>query len=117
MAALLAFLLSVCLKVALVGAATALPSEQSCTDKYNKIGQNALLARLSPCRSGITSECCTAGQALAGASGDFAYCLCIPKLLDQIISTTESNSLAKAAGSLVDARLGQNEVCFQSKSF
>ena len=75
-----------------------LPSESSCTSAYNALGQQTVLSRLSPCQGGITADCCAAGQALAGTSGDLAFCLCSPKLLAQIITTVESNPLARSAG-------------------
>lgn len=96
--ALFVLVLSVCYGGFMVRAAPELPSESSCTAKYYKIGEQAILSRLTPCQGGITPECCAAGQALAGASGELAYCLCSPNLLGQIIGTIEGNALARAAG-------------------
>ena len=41
--------------------AVPLPSDSSCAEAYGKIGQDALLSRLSSCQSSITAECCAAG--------------------------------------------------------
>ena len=46
--------------------AVPLPSDSSCAEAYGKIGQDALLSRLSPCQStSVTAACCAAGGTAA----------------------------------------------------
>lgn len=70
-------------------------------------------AQLAPCQSGASEACCTAINNLAaiGGSGPLAGCLCYPEVLDETISTVESNALARAAGVTGDTVFGVLKEC------
>mmetsp|Transcript_27258 Transcript_27258/g.68631 ORF Transcript_27258/g.68631 Transcript_27258/m.68631 type:complete len:699 (+) Transcript_27258:242-2338(+) len=70
-----------------------LPSQSECTSKAEGMGEEALLSGLAPCLDGPSDACCQAAEALAGAQGDLAFCLCRQGVLDDITSLADQMQL------------------------
>ncbi|KAI8471788.1 MAG: hypothetical protein J3K34DRAFT_227252 [Monoraphidium minutum] len=79
-------------------AASQAPSSSDCLATTQSIGENSLLLRLSACQSGASSSCCSAANGLLSGSGELGNCLCNQDVLDQTLSTIESNPLAQSSG-------------------
>ncbi|KAG2444522.1 hypothetical protein HXX76_001269 [Chlamydomonas incerta] len=79
-----------------VSAQAALPDKGSCVS--TAASQQNNLNVLAPCVGGPTSSCCSTVNGFAGPGAPLAYCLCYPDLLEQLLETVESNSLAKRFG-------------------
>ncbi|KAG2452813.1 hypothetical protein HYH02_002160 [Chlamydomonas schloesseri] len=87
------------LAAALLAAAAAsqsLPDKGTCVS--TAASQQDNLNVLAPCVGGPTASCCSTVNGFAGPGAPLAYCLCYPDLLEQLLGTVESNSLAKRFG-------------------
>ncbi|KXZ44384.1 hypothetical protein GPECTOR_68g355 [Gonium pectorale] len=87
---------------ALCAALLAAPARAQLPDKGTCVsvasGQQSNINALAPCVSGPTASCCSTIGGFAGPGTPLFQCLCYPDLLEQLLSTVESNSLAQRFG-------------------
>ncbi|PNW88252.1 hypothetical protein CHLRE_01g021300v5 [Chlamydomonas reinhardtii] len=93
---LAAALLAAAAPSALLAAAQSLPDKGTCV--ATAASQQDNLNVLAPCVGGPTASCCSTVNGFAGPGAPLAYCLCYPDLLEQLLQTVESNSLAQRFG-------------------
>ncbi|PNH05028.1 hypothetical protein TSOC_008761 [Tetrabaena socialis] len=95
--AALAVAVALAFALALAGPVGAqLPDKDSCVAAAES--QSGNTQALAPCVNGPSAECCSTIKGFAGAAGPLANCLCYPDLLEQLFTTTESNTLARRFG-------------------
>ncbi|GAX83791.1 hypothetical protein CEUSTIGMA_g11216.t1 [Chlamydomonas eustigma] len=83
----------------------AVPSDSWCLSKFQSMDQNSLLQHFAPCqgilsKNTASSACCEAGQSLGGLrrTAPLSGCLCNKNLLEDLVSTAQSNNLLRSDG-------------------